>query len=324
MRWGTLACRAMLIGAALVAGISAAAAQDAKGRIDQALQNISALLREGRVGYATVWDGNKFVQCHRLASRELRCEAAGSVMQPSLARVLTPERIGRIAALGWTLDPAFGNYVQTFPADMPTAELTERVLRGLSEGYDVNLNDIEVATDWVIDIPCPPRNGPSQNLAGMVNQAPSMLASAVLACSYKAPERPKKAETAEALIALYGAMVTAEIQRLRINATRQVYVVVDSDIGYIQCMPEIPPVALYCEAQSAESWAALSAVLKPDRIARLAAAGYAEPGRAPNYSKSYPLTMSDSAIAGEILTLLHEVYGYTGATKLKIKTEEFK
>ena len=56
-------------------------------------------------------------------------------------------------------------------------------------------------------------------------------------------------------------------------------------------------------------------------MAQLTAAGCPEPERAPNYSKSYPLTLSDAAVAGEILALLHDVYGYTGATKLKIRTE---
>lgn len=111
------------------------------------------------------------------------------------------------------------------------------------------------------------------------------------------------------------------IQRLRINATRRVYAVFDAGIGYIQCMP-VPPVAVYCEAQSVETWAALTTVLTPERVGRLRAAGYADPGRAPNYSKSYPFEkFKDAAIASEILTILHEVYGYTGATKLETTTE---
>ena len=57
-------------------------------------------------------------------------------------------------------------------------------------------------------------------------------------------------------------------------------------------------------------------------MSRLRAAGYAEPGRAPNYWKTYPMAgFSDAAIAIETLTLLYEVYGYRGATKLKISTE---
>jgi hypothetical protein len=97
--------------------------------------------------------------------------------------------------------------------------------------------------------------------------------------------------------------------------------VFDAGIGYIQCAPESAS-AIYCEAQSAESWPALAAIPTPDRVARLRAANYAEPGRAPNYSKNYPVDkFSDAAIAGEILTLLHDVYGFNGASKLKITPE---
>ncbi|ABD07866.1 conserved hypothetical protein [Rhodopseudomonas palustris HaA2] len=314
-------CAALIAVPTIVVSLDGAAAQTPVDRIDAALQNITSISRTGRVGYATAWDGNKYVQCRRLQTREMRCEAAGIVLQPSLARILNAERQTRLTALGWVLDPAFGNYVRQFPADAPTTEIAGQVLKALAEAYAANTADLEISTAWVVDMPCPPRNGPSQNLAGLINDAKAMLPTAVIACSYKAPDPAQKADTVQALIALYGPSVTAEIQRLRINATRKVHVVFDSDIGYIQCMPEIPPVAFYCEAQSAESWAALSAVLTPDRTARLTAAGYAEPGRAPNYSKSYPMTLSDAAIAHEILSLLHDVYGYTGATKLTIMTE---
>ncbi len=84
-------------------------------KIDQALQNITALVRPSKVGYATVWDGNRYVQCRRLLDGGYRCEGAGSVLQPSLKAVLTGERLNRLAALGWTIDPAFGNFVQLPP-----------------------------------------------------------------------------------------------------------------------------------------------------------------------------------------------------------------
>jgi hypothetical protein len=67
----------------------------------------------------------------------------------------------------------------------------------------------------------------------------------------------------------------------------------------------------------------LTAVLTPQRIARLRAAGYADPGRAPNYSKTYLASnITDAALAAEVLTLLHDVYGYRGVSKLAVKTEE--
>ena len=64
-------------------------------------------------------------------------------------------------------------------------------------------------------------------------------------------------------------------------------------------------------------------MLTADRVARLHTAGFADPGRAPNYWKLYPLDQSDDAtIAREVLAVLHDVYGYTGLPALKVKTEE--
>src|SRR5437870_6337505 len=65
-------------------------------RVETALANVTALNRPGQDGFATVWDGNKYVQCRRLPDQALRCESAGALMQPSLARVLTPERVARL------------------------------------------------------------------------------------------------------------------------------------------------------------------------------------------------------------------------------------
>lgn len=322
-QFGFLRTRATFAALALWVAISPGIAQSPNVRIDEALQNITSLLRAGRVGYATFWDGNKYIQCRRMPDRSLRCEAAGTSMQPSLKNVLTADRLVRLAALGWVLDPSFGNYVQLFPADMPTERATNQILQTLTEGYNADIQDMEIQTAWILDMPCPPRNGPSQNLAGSVNDAPSMRSTAVRACSYAPPAAtPQIAGSAAELVGIYGPSTTAEIQRLRINATRRVYTVFDASIGYIQCMPEVPPVAIYCEAQSAENWAALSTVLTPERVAQLRKAGYADPGRAPNYSKSYAFDKyKDADIAREILTLLYESYGYTGATKLKVTTE---
>lgn len=318
-----LGLKALIIAIIISRSVSPGVAQTTSAHMDEALQNITTLARPGRVGYATFWDGNKYIQCRRMPARELRCEAAGTSMQPSLRSVLTGARLSRLAALGWSLDPSFGNHVQMFAASIPTGRVTEQIQQALIDAYDAKLADLEVRTNWVADVPCPPRAGPSQNLAGSVNDAPSMQATAVHTCSYV--PRPKTAQTAASpaeLIALYGTMATAEIQRLRINATRDVYVIFDAGIGYVQCAPETPSPAIYCEAQSAESWAALTAILTPERVAWLRSAGYADPGRAPNYSKSYPSeSFSNSAVAGEILTILHEVYGYTGAAQLKIMTE---
>lgn len=201
--------------------------------------------------------------------------------------------------------------------------MAELIAQTLAEGYGADPSMIEVATAWVADMPCPPRNGPSQNLAGLVSDAESMRASALRSCSYTPASQGavETAASAEELVAIYGATVSAELQRLRINAGKRVFAVFSAGIGYIQCQPDASPPILYCEAQSAESWPALSAILTPERLARLRQAGYAEPGRAPNHWKIYSLAgTTDAAIAAEILALLYEVYGYRGATKLRVET----
>jgi hypothetical protein len=300
--------------------------EQSKNRVVGALQNIMSLERPDQDGFATVWDGNKYVQCGRLADHSLRCEAAGTLMQPSLERVLTPERINDLAALGWRLDPSFGNYVQSFPVDAPAGSVADKILQALATAYDADLNNLDVESTWVRSEPCPPRNGPGQNLAGIVNDAPSMAATAVHACTYKpkpenGPSLPL-ASTAE-LIDFYGRRVTGEVARLRVNIDRKIFVIFQAGIGYVQCQPNTSPPTIYCEAQSAESWEALTSILTPERIARLHQAGFADPGRAPNYTKTYSIEqVADQTIAHELLAVLHDVYGYTGIPNLKILTEE--
>jgi hypothetical protein len=289
------------------------------------LANIIALNRPGQDGLATIWDGNKYVQCRRTAD-SLRCESAGALMQPSLGRVLLPERVTRLAALGWHLDPSFGNYVQVFPIALPVSQIAERILQALRDGYDADLANLETRSDWISSEPCPPRNGPTQNLAGMINDDLAMSATAVYGCAYRPnPGREPIAplQSKADLLTIYGARVSGEIQRLRVNIDRRVFVVLDTGGGYVQCGPQSSPRAIYCEAQSAESWPVLAPILTPDRVARLHAAGFADPGRAPNYWTIYPADdFTDAAIADELVTILFDVYGYNGSPKLNFKTEK--
>lgn len=302
------------------------AADDIQSRVESALTNISVLQRPGQDGLATVWDGNKFVQCRRLADQTMRCEAAGTLMQPSLGRILLPERIARLAAAGWQLNPSFGNYVQDFPAGLSAKTVAEKILQALGESYDADLAGLEIQTDWIKSTTCPPRNGPSQNLAGMINDSPAMAATAVRGCAYTPPaERETTVRTKDDLLAIYRPRVSGEIQRLRINVDRRIFVVFDTGGGYVQCAPQTSPNAIYCEAQSAESWPVLARILTADRVARLRAAGFADPGRAPNYWKNYPISdFSDAAIAEELLTVLYEIYGHEGVPALKFATEKGK
>jgi hypothetical protein len=125
-------------------GLGLAAALRVSKSVEAALDNITTLNRLRQDGYATIWDGNKYVQCKRLPDRSLRCEAAGTFMQSSLERVLTPERVTRLTALGWRLDPSFGNYVQTFPADAASSFVAERILQVLAEAYNADIAELEV------------------------------------------------------------------------------------------------------------------------------------------------------------------------------------
>ena len=293
-------------------------------RVQHALENIVTLQRPGEDGYATIWDGNKYVQCGLARGGGFRCEAAGSLMQPSMARLLTVDRTERLAALGWKLDPRFGNYVKVLPANLSPDQDATDILIVLGGVYGADLANLQVETDWVAAEPCPPRNGPGQNLAGMINDAPSMASTAVHACLFIDDAAPVVAAGSAAdLIKLYGPRLAGEIGRLRVNLDRQIHVSFNTGIAYIQCEPETNPAAIYCEAESADSWPAISAVLTPDHIAKLHAAGYADPGRAPNYWKLYPLDkVTDAEVASEVLTLLHDAYGYTGAEPLLVETEK--
>jgi len=302
------------------------AAQANQLRVETALTNAMTLHRPGQDGLATIWDGNKYVQCSLQLDRALRCEAAGTLMQPSLARVLTPDRIARLMALGWTLDPSCGNYVRLFPSELPVRNISERILQALKDAYDADTTDLEAASDWIKSEPCPPRHGPSQSLAGKITSASAMASVSVRGCSYKpGPEDepfPQAGSKAD-LITIYQTRVTGELQRLRVNIDRQKFTwfVMSTGAGYIQC-GTAPPRAIYCEAQSAESWPVLARILTTERVAKLYAAGYADPGRAPNYWKNYPLDeFADRAVAEELLTILYEVYAYSGVPALKFESE---
>lgn len=301
-------------------------AEASQSRVETALTNIMTLHRPGQDGLATIWDGNKYVQCRLQFDRAFRCEAAGTLMQSSLARVLTPDRIARLTALGWTLDPSFGNYVQIFPSELPVRNISERILQVLREAYNADISDLEVGSNWIKSEQCPPRNGPSQNLAGMINNASSMDGFLVRGCSYKpgpdAESVPQASSKAD-LIVIYGTRVAGEVQRLRVNIDRQKFTwfVMNTGAGYIQC-GTAPPRAIYCEAASAESWPVLARILTAERVAKLYTFGYADPGRAPNYWKNYSLDeFPDRAITEELLTILYDVYAYSGVPKLKFDSE---
>lgn len=303
-----------------------AARQAGQSLFAAALHTIRTTRRPGKIGFATIRDGNFYVQCGRwTADWKLRCEAAGARMQPTLAYVLKPDRITMFPRLGWRFDPAFGNYVQDFPAWMAPRVIAGHVVETLIRIYGADPITLQVKTAWVPDMPCPPRNGPDADLAGAV-QKPSRLTNSIFACSYhRAKPAPRVAGTSTAdLIAAYGAKVSAEIHRLRIRQFDNVFAVFDAGIGYVQCAPltRPRPSVLYCEAQSIDEFPPLVRILTEKRIARLHALGFSNPGRAPNYWRTYRFNRNDDqTIADQLLTVLHDVYNYDGAWPLIFSTE---
>lgn len=47
--------------------------------------------------------------------------------------------------------------MQTFPPDLPTSQVSDKIQQALAEGYGADLADLEVQTTWVPSEPCPPR-----------------------------------------------------------------------------------------------------------------------------------------------------------------------
>lgn len=131
-------------------------------------------------------------------------------------------------------------------------------------------------------------------------------------------------QSADQLNATLGPTVSIQITRLRAEMARpHTFVVFEGPVGYVQCIPDKQSAEIFCEAQSVESYEGLRPVLTPERVAILHKLGYADPGdNSPNYGKEHPLKQySDDAIAHEVLLILHDVYGYVGTPRLKIRTK---
>ena|ERR1700694_3789049 len=73
----------------------------------------------------------------------------------------------------------------------------------------------------------------------MINDAPSMAATAVRGCAYRpaASDETPVVRTRADLINIYGGRLGGEIQRLRINNERSIFIVLDTGGGYVQCAP---------------------------------------------------------------------------------------
>ncbi len=204
-------------------------------------------------------------------------------------------------------------------------------MKSLAQGYGADITGLEVKNSWIAHEACPPRHGPSQNLAGMIDNAAEMAPSAIHACAYVPKPQPSEAllQPLDPKAPLadhfrrYDTMVMREVKRLKDNiGGARIFLVLDTGRGYVQCEPQSESRALYCEAQSVDSDPALKNVLTPDREAILHAAGFDDPGPTQNYSRIYPIDKFDSiAIADALLTILHDVYGYAGTPPLDVVRE---
>jgi hypothetical protein len=301
-------------------------------RLEDALDAMT-IPAPGKDALVLAFDHNLYVQCrHAPDSKTIRCEAAGTLMQTSLTHVLTPDRIDRLIGMGWTLAPAFGNYAQVFPANTDPEALATVIFSTLIDGYGATFDDIVVESSWIPHEACPPRNDQSQNLAGVIETSPAMAAVSLHACAYKpivmppqpVLDVPEPSVAASALVQTLGPGVAAELKRLRDDlANDDLFVVFGTPTGYVQCRTDEDRGAIYCEAQSSESWPALARVLTPERVARLHAEGFADPGKKQNFYREYPVdSVGDTAIARALITILRDVYGYDGANPLEIATEK--
>jgi hypothetical protein len=320
--------------AAVLFGLTTGLASPEKvmARLDTGLREVATYHSPNRQLLVTVWDGDKYVQCRRSEPKVLRCEAAGVRLQPSLAHVLTPDRVEHLTQRGWRIDPSFGNYARTFPVDAMSEAVMSEVLLALQFGYGADISAMEVKTDLVPRESCPRRNGYTQNLAGMINYAPTMRAGSIQACAYTPPPGPPPAQLApksaaapvQHVLHLYGERLAGDVRWMSLakGAKHVRRLILDTGEGYVQCESNATPGELYCEAASADSLPDLAGRLTPDRVAYLHRIGFADPGYAPNYSKTYRAKTIDArTISVELLTLLHDVYAYDGSAALEMKTD---
>jgi hypothetical protein len=246
--------RILLLG--VFSAVSAGAAadewtQDKRTLVEAAIGNMMSLDRPGQVGLATIFDGNKFVQCRRLEDRSIRCEAAGTLLQPSMSHTLTGAKLEALEAFGWSLDASFGNWVQNFAADATPQRIANEVETALADVYDADPKSIVAHTDWVAKQACLPRRGFTQNLAGSVITSLNPVAYSIFACAYKPPSDSGpvvKNGDIDELVEAFGGRMSGELQRLRVNLQRRIWVAFETEIGYVQCAPQTNPDAFHCEA----------------------------------------------------------------------------
>ena len=321
--------------AALFAGLalSAAAAADSlpQSQIVAGVSSVLVPIEKTRDGVLTVSDGNMFVQC--LASHSLpvwRCEAAGLEGQPWLRHVLTPERQDRLIALGFKPDPSFGNFVADRPRPTAPEALADLILRALTEGYGVRPDDLTIHAERIASARCHKRMKAGADRGGSILTPHwGHAQDAVAGCGTRGPDhmnsddasvmpQPDGRDTrSEYLI-----YMAEELKRL--ESVTDSHVIFDGGPAYVQCANDVEDKQLYCEAASADAVGApIERILTPDRIAKLREAGFSPPGKAMNYWRFYPQAeYTKAAVAQALLDVLKDAYGYYGAPKMNVETEQ--
>ena len=156
--------------------------------------------------------------------------------------------------------------------------------------------------------------------AMMVALALAVLLQAVPNAARANPEPGpvRRAPGAARLIARDGARLGAAMTWLRGDPRRGLYVFFTPDT-YVECRPGPARGTIDCLAPCPDAWPWLEKVLTPQRIARLHAAGYADPGV--EYSKEYLAGEPADVIAAELIALLHDAYDYRGMPPLILTAE---
>jgi hypothetical protein len=177
--------------------------------------------------------------------------------------------------------------------------------------------------------------GFGQSLNGIV-APPSALGMTALGSAYSPPKHiattllppiaptPIPKLTAPDLVAIYKSQLERQLQRLKTKSDHDLFIIMDSESGYIQFRMDLENRIIFCEAASVKSSPLIAQRLTHGNIARLHKAGFADPGVTPNYWKIYPLErFTDAAIAEETISLMHNVYNYEGGQPINILTAHF-
>lgn len=120
--------------------------------IVKALTEITTLKRPGKTPYAYFADGEKYIQFQKLPDGAFFCRGA-SMVTPSLRDVLVPERLGALAALGWTMDPDDGTFIQFFQPETEIPRVATVIEQTLAVAYDADVSSLRVETRWMDDGP---------------------------------------------------------------------------------------------------------------------------------------------------------------------------